>query len=98
MAIEAGLGGRYDSTNVLQPEAAVALTNVALEHTEFLGDTVAEIAAEKLAVCADGSDRLVVGPLSRPARAAVDAELARRGISRRALRRGPAGPRPRAPR
>ncbi len=81
MAIEAGLGGRWDATNVLQPEAAVVLTNVALEHTEFLGDTEAAIAAEKLAVCADGSDRLVVGPLSRRARAAVDAELARRGIS-----------------
>lgn len=81
LAVEAGLGGRYDSTNVLQPGAAVALTNVAIEHTEFLGDTVAEIAAEKLAVCADGSDRLVVGPLSAAAREAVDAELARRRLS-----------------
>ena len=86
MAIEAGLGGRYDATNVLQPDAAVVLTNIALEHTEFLGDTEAAIAGEKLAVCADGSDRLVVGPLSPPARAAVDAELARRRI--RALRYG----------
>jgi dihydrofolate synthase / folylpolyglutamate synthase len=86
VAIEAGLGGRYDATNVLQPGAAVILTNVALEHTEFLGDTEAAIADEKLAVCADGSDRLVVGPLSPRARAAVDAELARRRI--RALRYG----------
>ena len=37
MAIEAGLGGRWDATNVLQPGAAVVLTNIALEHTEFLG-------------------------------------------------------------
>jgi dihydrofolate synthase/folylpolyglutamate synthase len=81
MAIEAGLGGRWDATNVLRPEAAVILTNVALEHTEFLGDTEAAIAEEKLAVCADGSDRLAVGPLGRRAREAVDAELARRGIS-----------------
>jgi dihydrofolate synthase/folylpolyglutamate synthase len=81
MAIEAGLGGRWDATNVLQPQSAVILTNVALEHTEFLGDTEAAIAEEKLAVCADGSDRLVVGPLSPRARRAVDAELARRGIS-----------------
>ena len=41
MAIEAGLGGRWDATNVLPPGAAVVLTNVALEHTEFLGDTEA---------------------------------------------------------
>ena len=55
LVIEAGLGGRYDATNVLQPGAAVvALTNVALEHTELLGDTEEAIAAEKLAVCADG--------------------------------------------
>ena len=39
LVIEAGLGGRYDATNVLQPGAVVALTNIALEHTELLGDT-----------------------------------------------------------
>ncbi len=86
MAIEAGLGGRWDATNVLQPDAAVALTNIALEHTEFLGDTEAAIAGEKLAVCADGADRVVVGRLSERARPAVDAELARRRIT--ALRYG----------
>jgi dihydrofolate synthase / folylpolyglutamate synthase len=84
--VEAGLGGRYDATNVLQPSAAVALTNIALEHTEFLGDTEEAIAAEKLAVCADDSDRLVVGPLTERARAAVEAECARRGL--RPLRYG----------
>ena len=86
MAIEAGLGGRWDATNVLQPGAAVALTNIALEHTEFLGDTEEAIAGEKLAVCADGADRVVVGRLSERARPAVDAELARRRIT--ALRYG----------
>jgi dihydrofolate synthase / folylpolyglutamate synthase len=86
MAIEAGLGGRWDATNVLPRGAAVILTNIALEHTEFLGDTEAAIAGDKLAVCPDGSDRLVVGRLSPAARAAVDDELARRRI--RALRYG----------
>ena len=86
VAIEAGLGGRYDATNVLGPGAAVILTNITLEHTEFLGDTEAAIAAEKLAVAPDGSDRLVVGPLSPAARAAVDGECARRGL--RPLRYG----------
>lgn len=86
LVIEAGLGGRWDATNVLQPAAAVALTNVAIEHTELLGDTEEAIAAEKLAVCADGHERLVVGPLTPPARAAVDRECARRGL--RPLRYG----------
>jgi dihydrofolate synthase/folylpolyglutamate synthase len=47
--IEAGLGGRLDATNVLGARV-VHLTNVALEHTDVLGDTREEIAREKLAV------------------------------------------------
>lgn len=51
--VEAGLGGRHDATNVLRTRVVV-LTNVALEHTDVLGDTREEIAAEKLAVVQDG--------------------------------------------
>jgi dihydrofolate synthase/folylpolyglutamate synthase len=47
--IEAGLGGRYDATNVLDAPVCV-LTNVGLEHTKWLGPTIADIAREKLAV------------------------------------------------
>jgi dihydrofolate synthase/folylpolyglutamate synthase len=47
--VEAGLGGRWDATNVLDAGVAV-LTNVGLEHTRWLGPTVADIALEKLAV------------------------------------------------
>ena len=47
--IEAGLGGRYDATNVI-PSRAQVLTNVGLEHTRWLGPTIADVAAEKLAV------------------------------------------------
>lgn len=47
--VEAGLGGRLDATNVLRSRV-VLLTNVGLEHTDVLGDTVAAIAVEKLAV------------------------------------------------
>ena len=52
--IEAGLGGRLDATNVL-PSTVTALTSIGLEHTEWLGDTEVEIAAEKLAVLRDHS-------------------------------------------
>jgi dihydrofolate synthase / folylpolyglutamate synthase len=60
--VEAGLGGRYDATNVLNGEVVV-LTNVGLEHTRWLGPTVADIAREKLAVvkAADLPPTLVVG-------------------------------------
>src|SRR3954466_8153474 len=44
--IEAGLGGRLDATNVL-PSRVTALTSIGLEHTEWLGETEEEIAAEK---------------------------------------------------
>ena len=52
--VEAGLGGRLDATNVLDA-GVVVLTNVALEHTEVLGDTRELIAAEKLAVVKPGT-------------------------------------------
>jgi dihydrofolate synthase / folylpolyglutamate synthase len=57
--IEAGLGGRYDATNVL-PSRVQVLTNVGLEHTRWLGPTVADIAAEKLDIVRPGGT-LVVG-------------------------------------
>lgn len=53
-AVEAGLGGRHDATNVLRSPVQV-LTNVALEHTDVLGKTRAAIAAEKLAVVKTGA-------------------------------------------
>ena len=52
--VEAGLGGRHDATNVLRSRVVV-LTNVALEHTEVLGETREEIAREKLAVLPPGA-------------------------------------------
>ena len=58
--VEAGLGGRYDATNVLRTRV-VLLTNVGLEHTEVLGDTLEAIATEKLAVAPEGA--IVVLPV-----------------------------------
>jgi dihydrofolate synthase/folylpolyglutamate synthase len=52
--VEAGLGGRYDATNVIDAPV-VLLTNVALEHTAVLGDTREAIAREKLAVAQPGA-------------------------------------------
>ena len=47
--IETGLGGRLDSTNVLKPRASV-ITNIGLEHTEILGDSIEAIAREKAGI------------------------------------------------
>lgn len=47
--IEVGLGGRLDSTNILTPLLSV-ITNIGIDHTEFLGDTISKIAAEKAGI------------------------------------------------
>jgi dihydrofolate synthase/folylpolyglutamate synthase len=47
--IEVGLGGRLDSTNVINPEVSV-ITNIGYDHTQFLGDTLKEIASEKAGI------------------------------------------------
>ncbi|OIP51868.1 MAG: tetrahydrofolate synthase [Flavobacteriaceae bacterium CG2_30_34_30] len=47
--IEVGLGGRLDSTNVITPEVSV-ITNIGKDHTQFLGNTLAEIAVEKAGI------------------------------------------------
>lgn len=47
--IETGLGGRLDSTNIVQPEISI-ITSIGLDHTEILGDTLAKIAAEKAGI------------------------------------------------
>jgi dihydrofolate synthase/folylpolyglutamate synthase len=59
--IEAGLGGRFDATNVI-PSKVQVLTSVSLEHTRWLGPTLADIAREKLAVVHDHAT-LVIGEL-----------------------------------
>lgn len=47
--IETGLGGRLDSTNIIQPEMSV-ITNISYEHTQILGDTLEKIAYEKAGI------------------------------------------------
>jgi dihydrofolate synthase/folylpolyglutamate synthase len=47
--IETGLGGRLDSTNVIVPEIAI-ITNISIDHTQFLGETIAEISKEKAGI------------------------------------------------
>jgi dihydrofolate synthase/folylpolyglutamate synthase len=51
--IETGMGGRLDSTNIITPEIAV-ITNISLDHTQFLGTNVASIAGEKAGIIKEG--------------------------------------------
>jgi dihydrofolate synthase/folylpolyglutamate synthase len=74
--IEAGLGGRFDATNVV-PSKVQVLTSVSLEHTRWLGPTLKDIAAEKLAVVHDYGT-LVMGDLEPDARAVAEQVAAER--------------------
>ena len=57
--IEVGMGGRLDSTNVITPELSI-ITNIGLDHTQFLGDTLEKIAGEKAGIIKEGVP-LVIG-------------------------------------
>ena len=72
--IEAGLGGRYDATNVI-PSRVQVLTSVGLEHTRWLGPTITAIATEKLDVVQPGAT-LVLGYGLHPDALAVAEQLA----------------------
>ncbi len=75
--VEAGLGGRYDATNVI-PSSVSVLTGVGLEHTRWLGPTIEAIAGEKLDIVRPGTT-LVVGPdLAAAARERAEAVAAER--------------------
>ena len=63
--VEVGLGGRLDTTNVLEP-AVCAITSIGLDHTEILGDTLEQIAAEKAGIIKPGVP-VVIGELPEPA-------------------------------
>ena len=56
VVLEAGMGGRLDATNVISPPEVCAIMHIGLDHTEFLGDTVEKVAAEKAGILKPGAD------------------------------------------
>ena len=76
--VEAGLGGRYDATNVLD-SAVTVLTTVGLEHTRWLGPTIRHVAREKLAVLRPGTTLVIGHGLHPDAREEAEAAARRAG-------------------
>lgn len=74
--IEVGLGGRFDSTNVVENVAVSVITPVAMDHQNFLGDTLAKIAFEKAGIIRDHTP-LIVGPQEDEALAVIERQAAR---------------------
>ena len=54
MILETGMGGRLDTTNVLEWPAACVITSISMDHTRYLGDTLAKIAGEKAGIIKTG--------------------------------------------
>lgn len=55
VVLETGLGGRLDATNLIEADECAVITNIGLDHTEYLGDTVAQIAWEKACIIKPGA-------------------------------------------
>lgn len=78
LILEVGMGGRLDTTNVIDRPAVSVITPVALDHQQFLGETLAEIAGEKAGILKRGV-ACAVGPQADEALAVIEREAARRG-------------------
>lgn len=77
--IEVGLGGRIDCTNIINPELSI-ITNISLDHTQFLGDTLAKIAGEKAGIIKGGVP-VVVGEANGETRPVFEAAARKVGTS-----------------
>src|SRR5204862_2597572 len=77
--VEVGLGGRLDATNVVHPDVAV-ITPISYDHTAILGDTLAQIAAEKAGIIKPGRP-VVSGPQPAEAAAVLERQAAERGAT-----------------
>ena len=76
--LEVGLGGRHDATNVIDKPALTIITSVDLDHQQFLGETVAEIAYQKAGIIKRGVP-VVIGPQHDEALDVIEAEANRFG-------------------
>ncbi|MEA2951103.1 MAG: dihydrofolate synthase / folylpolyglutamate synthase [Alphaproteobacteria bacterium] len=76
LLLEVGLGGRLDATNVIDTPLATVITPVALDHAEYLGDSIEKIAAEKAGII-KREVPVIVGPQPREALAVIERQAAR---------------------
>lgn len=76
--LEVGLGGRLDATNVVAQPALTVITPVSIDHTQFLGNTIEQIAGEKAGIIKRGVP-CVVGPQTDAALAVIEAEAQKLG-------------------
>ena len=76
LLMEVGLGGRLDATNVVDHPLATIITRVAVDHTDFLGDTLDKIATEKAGILKRGTPAIIAAQ-ARDALAAIERQAAK---------------------
>ena len=77
--LEVGLGGRLDATNVIDHPALTVITPVSIDHQQFLGDTLPEIAGEKAGILKANAP-CIVGRQAQPGLDVIEARAARLGV------------------
>jgi dihydrofolate synthase/folylpolyglutamate synthase len=80
LLMEVGLGGRLDATNVVDHPLATVITRIAVDHVEFLGDTLDKIAVEKAGILKRGAPA-VVAAQAREALAAIERQAAKLNVA-----------------
>jgi len=80
VALEVGMGGRLDCTNIINPPEVAALTPVALDHMKVLGNTVAEIAQDKCGIVKTGCDCVTCFDQTPEALEVIRADCARKNV------------------
>ncbi len=78
--LEVGLGGRFDATNVIPPPDVAAITSLSLDHTEYLGDTLAQIAFEKCGILKAPCRAVTAAGQPEEALAVIRARAAEEGV------------------
>lgn len=79
LLLEVGLGGRLDATNVVDNPVATIITRISIDHTDFLGDSLDKIAAEKAGILKRGVPAIIASQ-PRDALAVIERQAARLGV------------------
>ena len=79
LLLEVGLGGRFDATNVVEQPLVTVITPVSMDHSEYLGDSIAMIAAEKAGIFKRGAPAVIAPQTYKEADEVLVAEAGRRG-------------------
>ncbi len=81
LLLEVGLGGRFDATNVVEQPLVTVITPVSMDHSEYLGDTIAKIAAEKAGIFKRGTRAVIALQEHAEGLAVLERAAARTGAS-----------------